>query len=666
MKSLNLGILAHVDAGKTSLTERLLFNAGVIETLGSVDEGNTQTDSLALERRRGITIKSAVTSFAIDDLKINLIDTPGHPDFIAEVERSLGVLDAVILVVSAVEGVQPQTRVLMRVLTKLRIPTIIFVNKIDRMGARSTELIEDIRKKLFSNVIAMNSVTAIGTRDVKIAVRKDSQLYDEELRTLLADRSEAFLGALIEDPEQLTVAVCHEELVTQIGYHEVCPVFFGSAIENIGVNEIAQAIKTYFTPSHVDEHDVLSSVVFKIERGLRDEKISYVRIYTGALHLREQVQCIGSANAQFTAKPTAMRLFENGTTVKVSVASAGDIVKVWGLSDCSIGDYIGKKMSRDNVMAHFTRPSLEVVIAPRVASSGPKLFSALQKINEQDPFIEVHQNVRDGVLSIRLCGEVQKEVIEDTLVSDYGLGVEFYDTTVICVERPISKGSGLEVGKKGDPYLGTVGLTIESGSINSGVEYRVADDALGTMPLAFFVAIEETVRETLKEGIYGWQVTDCIVTLTHTGFWPRQSHAHATFDKSMSSTAGDFRNMTPLALMNALKGAGTDVYEPMNRFELDVPREVLPRVMQSLIGVEAQMKSAPRMNQEGIHLEGLLPIRRAFEFERSIPGLTGGEGMFITEFGRYQKVKTPVPIRERTDNNPLDRQEYLRRTFTIF
>src|ERR671930_546063 len=148
MRTLNIGILAHVDAGKTSLTERLLFSAGVIDTIGSVDQGSTQTDSLALERQRGITIKSAVVSFMIDDVTINLIDTPGHPDFIAEVERVLSVLDGAVLVVSAVEGVQAQTRVLMRTLRRLRIPTLIFVNKIDRVGADCERVLQEIQHKL--------------------------------------------------------------------------------------------------------------------------------------------------------------------------------------------------------------------------------------------------------------------------------------------------------------------------------------------------------------------------------------------------------------------------------------------------------------------------------------------------------------------------------------
>src|SRR5205809_4765641 len=169
MRTLNLGILAHVDAGKTTLTERMLYAAGVIDAVGSVDAGTTQTDSLALERQRGITIKSAVVSFAIDDVTVNLIDTPGHPDFIAEVERVLGVLDGAVLVISAVEGVQPQTRLLMRALQRLRVPTLLFVNKIDRAGADAERTLDQIEQRLTPAVVPMGSAGASGSRAAAFA-----------------------------------------------------------------------------------------------------------------------------------------------------------------------------------------------------------------------------------------------------------------------------------------------------------------------------------------------------------------------------------------------------------------------------------------------------------------------------------------------------------------
>src|SRR5215470_6049452 len=173
MRTLNLGILAHVDAGKTTLTERLLFSAGAIERVGSVDAGTTQTDSLDLERERGITIRSAVASFLVGDLAVNLVDTPGHPDFIAEVERVLGVLDGAVLVVSAVEGVQPQTPLLFRALRRLGVPTLIFVNKIDRAGADDTRVVAEMRRRLAPGMIALGTVRDPGTRDAAFAAGDD-------------------------------------------------------------------------------------------------------------------------------------------------------------------------------------------------------------------------------------------------------------------------------------------------------------------------------------------------------------------------------------------------------------------------------------------------------------------------------------------------------------
>src|SRR3954451_9892445 len=197
---LNLGILAHVDAGKTTLTERLLYAAGVIDEVGSVDDGSTQTDFLALERKRGITIKAAVVSVAIDDVCVNLIDTPGHPDFIAEVERALSVLDGAVLVISAVEGVQAQTRLLFRALQRLRVPTLIFVNKSDRRGAQDDAVLRRIAERLTPAIVALGSVRELGTRAAAFApARPRDAAFRARLAAALAERDEGILAAYLED-----------------------------------------------------------------------------------------------------------------------------------------------------------------------------------------------------------------------------------------------------------------------------------------------------------------------------------------------------------------------------------------------------------------------------------------------------------------------------------
>src|ERR671912_325294 len=243
MRTLNLGILAHVDAGKTTLTERLLYAAGVIDEIGTVDLGTTQTDSLALEQKRGITIKSAVVSFAIGGVEINLIDTPGHPDFIAEVERVLGVLDGAVLVVSAVEGVQPQTPLLFRALRRLEVPTLLYVNKIDRAGADPDRVVEAMARRLSPGVLPMGAVRDPGQRDAAFETfRPDDEANRARLTETLAEHDDAILRAYVDDaappsPNELRRALA---LQTQAGW--VHPVYFGSAALGVGVGDLLAGI----------------------------------------------------------------------------------------------------------------------------------------------------------------------------------------------------------------------------------------------------------------------------------------------------------------------------------------------------------------------------------------------------------------------------------------
>src|SRR3954465_7451788 len=230
---LNLGILAHVDAGKTSLTERLLHAAGVIDAVGSVDRGDTQTDTLALERRRGITIRSAVVSFTVGDVAVNLIDTPGHPDFIAEVERALGVLDGAVLVVSAVEGVQPQTRVLMRALQRLRVPTLIFINKIDRGSSDVDAVLRGIERRLAVRAVPLTQAINAGTR-AAATVTPDPDGFHTALVDALVDDDDALFEAYVADPARVTPAELLAALAAQTAKALVYPVYVGSAMTGTG------------------------------------------------------------------------------------------------------------------------------------------------------------------------------------------------------------------------------------------------------------------------------------------------------------------------------------------------------------------------------------------------------------------------------------------------
>jgi ribosomal protection tetracycline resistance protein len=656
VRTLNLGILAHVDAGKTTLTERLLYAAGVIDEIGSVDDGSTQTDSMALERQRGITIKSAVVSFVIDDMTVNLIDTPGHPDFIAEVERVLSVLDGAVLVISAVEGVQAQTRVLMRTLLRLHIPTLIFVNKIDRGGAQYAGTLDDISRKLVPAIIAMGWTRGLGTRNpVFIPHGEAETAFADGLADLLADHDDALLAAYVDGQQAASYIQLRAGLATQTKRSLVHPVFFGSAITGAGVDELIAGITELLPAAEGDVEGDLSGTVFKVERGPAGEKIAYVRMFSGTVRVRDKVRFGQDAEG----KVTAISVFERGSAVRQSSVGAGQIGKLWGLGDVQVGDPIGVSQTT-SAGHHFAPPTLEtVVVASRPADKGG-LHVALTQLAEQDPLINLRQDDIRHEISVSLYGEVQKEVIQATLANDFDIDAEFRETTTICIERLVGTGAAVEkMGTESNPFLATVGLRIEPAPVDSGVEFRRRVE-LGSMPFAFFKAVEETVKETLYQGIYGWQVLDCRVTMTHSGYAPRQSHMHATFDKSMSSTAGDFRNLTPLVLMSALEQAATLVHEPMDRFRLEIPADLFGTVLPALVRLGA-VPQTQVMRGPLYLVEGQIPAARVHELELQLPGLTRGEGVLESAFDHYRPIRGTIPIRSRTDHDPLNRKEYLLR-----
>jgi ribosomal protection tetracycline resistance protein len=649
---LNLGILAHVDAGKTSLTERLLHSVGVIDEIGSVDDGSTQTDSLALERQRGITIKSAVVSFAVDDVTVNLIDTPGHPDFIAEVERVLSVLDGAVLVISAVEGVQAQTRVLMRTLRRLRIPTLVFVNKIDRGGACPERVLDTVAARLTPAIVPMGEVRAQGTRDARFSLFDEARL-GAPLLDLLAEHDDALLAAYVEG--RVSYDLIRTALVRQTGQTLVHPVFFGSAVTGAGVDELIAGIKELLPRAEADVDGPVSGSVFKVERGPAGEKVAYARMFSGTLRTRDRLP-LGDG---VEGRVTAISVFDRGAAVREQSVAAGRIGKLWGLADIRIGDTIGVPRKSSAGEHHFSPPTLETVVEPCRPTDRGALHGALTQLAEQDPLIDLRQDEMRGEISVSLYGEVQKEVIQATLADEFGIDVLFRETTPLCIERPLGSGAAVEFIKKDpNPFLATVGLRIDSAPVGSGVRFRLEVE-LGAMPYAFFKAVEDTVKETLAQGIHGWQVTDCTVTMTHSGYWPRQSHAHQGFDKSMSSTGADFRGLTPLVVMDALRAAGTQVYEPMHRFRLEAPADTLGAVL-PVLAKQGAVAGSTELRGASCVLEGRIPVARVHGLERQLPGLTRGEGELECAFDHYAPVlRGTVPDRPRTDLNPLDRKEYL-------
>ncbi len=638
---LNLGILAHVDAGKTTLTERLLYCAGVIDEPGSVDEGTTQTDSLALERQRGITIKSAVVSFTVGGTAVNLIDTPGHPDFVAEVERALSVLDGVVLVVSAVEGVQPQTRILWRALQRLGVPALFFVNKIDRRGAGYERLLRDIGDRLTPAIVPMGSVSGLGTPGAAFIESGDGdRAFGARLAEVLADHDDAVLGAYLDDKRAIPRDWLLGKLAGQVRDSQVHPVYFGSAITGAGAGALLRGLTDLLPTAGGSADGPVLGRVFKIERGSAGERTAYARMFSGTITVRDRVRFGGGDGHGRDGKVTAISVFADGTAERRDAVHAGQIARLSGLAQVQVGDVLGTEPD-DASRRYFAPPTLETAVVARDPRDKARLHAALTQLAEQDPLIDVRQDDTRQEIYVSLYGEVQKQVIDATLAADYGLAAEFRQTTPICVERPVRTGRAEELlHAPGNPFLATLGFRIDPAPPGSGIRFGLEIGHQG-VPLFiyknmenFAAAMEQYVTATLRRGLHGWQVTDCAVALVRSQYSVPDGPPSL---RGPLSGPQDFRKLTPLVVMDALKRAGTVVCEPIHHFRLEAPADTLS----ALLPVLAKLHANPAVSATGSSwctLEGDIPVTHVHALQQQLPPLTRGEGIMESSFARYEPV----------------------------
>ncbi|MFJ4714421.1 tetracycline resistance ribosomal protection protein Otr(A) [Streptomyces sp. NPDC088785] len=619
--TLNIGILAHVDAGKTSLTERLLFDSGAIARLGSVDAGDTRTDTGAIERRRGITIRSAVAAFTVGDTQINLIDTPGHSDFIAEVERALGVLDGAVLLISAVEGVQAQTRVLLTTLRRLGVPTLVFVNKIDRAGARTGPLLDDIRRRLTPAVVPLCRVRDAGTPRASVAA---CALDDLAARTL-AEVDDSVLAALVDGPPPDPGAL-RRALVARTAEGRVHPLLFGSALGGQGARGLVDAMVEFLPAAgEGDASAPPAATVFAVRRGPAGERVGHLRMYDGELRARQKVTFL-RRDAEGGTEPvpgriTGLRVVGTGG----DVAGPGRIAEVRGVAGLRVGDRLGRP---DDGRARFAPPTLETVARAVRPGQGAALRAALLDLADQDPLIHARPGP-DGATALLLYGEVQKEVLGATLAEESGIEAVFEPSRVRCVERPAGTGEDVEeMGHRSTTGLpATVGLRIAPGPAGSGRVFSYETE-LGALPRAFHQAVEDTALATLAAGgPHGWPVTDCQVTLIRSGF------------DSPVSVAGDFRTVTALVVRRALERSGTRVFEPVHTFGAEIPLDALAAVSAHLASLGAEFGPTTGGDTSWL-IAGELTARRVREMELALPALTHGEGVW------WSRVTGDRPVRD--------------------
>lgn len=645
---LNLGIVAHVDAGKTSLTERLLYDAGVIEAPGSVDAGTTRTDSMDLERRRGITIRAAVTSFDIDDLAVNLVDTPGHPDFVAEVERSLTVLDAAVLVLSSVEGVQPQTVVIWRALRRIGVPTALFVNKVDRGGSDVAAVVAQVRARLSPHVVVLARPVAEGTRDAGVVPVPP---HDQSVVEAVADVDDGVLAGWIAD-DPLPVDRIRSALRRGTRDGTLTPLLCGSALTGVGV-PLLRALLHDVLPRARTRSGPVSGTVFAVDRDERSRR-AWLRLWSGEVRVRDRLPMGGTARP---APVTEVGVSEPGGVVVRRAATAGQIVALRGPT-ARIGDTIGRPPPR---RAHrFPPATVHALVEPEDPAQRGALFAGLSELADEDPLIQLRIDDVEGEAALSLHGEVQKEVVAALLEERFGVRARFSQTSTLCIERVVGTGTSRDlIGQRGNPYLAGIGLRVDAAAVGHGVAFSPGIER-GNLPPAFIAATEEGARTGLRQGLHGWEVTDCVVTMTASAYFPRQSKPHQKFDKSISSVAGDFRHLAPVVLVAALREARTTVCQPIDRFELDLPERAHGEVV-ALLGRLGAVVLEATGSAGYAGLVGEIPSGRVPGLASRLPDLSGGEAILLTRFDHYAPVTGgQPPSRRRRGPDPADREEWFR------
>lgn len=634
MKIINIGILAHVDAGKTTLTESLLYTSGAILELGSVDKGTTRTDTMFLERQRGITIQAAVTSFNWNDYKINIVDTPGHTDFITEVYRSLSVLDGAILVISAKDGVQAQTRILFHALQKMNIPTIIFINKIDQYGINLNNIYQNIKEKLSNDIIVMQNVTLTPEISIKSIIDLDD--WDPVI-----SKNDKLLKKYIAG-EKLTIQELTQEEYRCVKKGSLFPIYHGSAKNNIGTQQLIEAISNLFCPEMNKNYSELCGRVFKIEYTDHKQRLVYLRLYSGTLHLRDTIVL----SEKKKVKLTEIYIPSNGEMIQTKTVCSGDIFIIPN-NTLRLNDIIGnEKILPCNVWNDKPVPMLRTRIEPIKIEEREKLLDALTEIADTDPLLRYYVDTITHEIIISFLGTVQLEVICSLLIEKYHINIRIEDPTVIYLEKPLQKADyTIHIEVPPNPFWASIGLSITPLPIGSGIQYE-SKVSLGYLNQSFQNAVREGINYGLEQGLYGWEVTDCKICFEYGVYY------------SPVSTPSDFRFLAPIVLEQTLKKAGTQLLEPYLSFILFTPQGYFSRAYNDAQKHCAIIETSQSKNDEVI-FTGHIPVRCINEYRNTLTLYTNGQAVFLTELKDYQIATCEPVIQSRRPNNRIDKVRHM-------
>ncbi|WP_136604576.1 GTP-binding protein [Paenibacillus dokdonensis] len=645
----NIGIFAHVDAGKTTTTEHMLYESGTIRSLGSVDLGTAQTDSLEVERERGISVRSAATSLVWNGIHINLVDTPGHVDFLSEVERSMRVMDGAILIISAAEGVQSQTETVWHALRTMGIPTLIYVNKMDRIGVSVIQVIQEIKRLLSVHIAPLQVPVGEGEQFVGITPVWNADMNEEDdfglTRSLIletiADLDDELLNRII-DGEEIPTQELQEKLKALSREARLFPVCFGSSQRGMGIQELLDAAVEYLpAPAGGDAED-LSGIVFKIERDKLMGRTAFVRLYRGSLKNRD---AITNLTRDVQEKVIQIRKINGQKYTDLGQLYAGDIAAVYGLSQSQIGDILGSSAGIPPSPS-LAVPLLTVQVQAKDQSRYQELVQALQELTEEDPLLDLQWLPSERELHVKVMGAIQLEILSSLLLSRFGLEADFGQPSVIYKETPAQEGQGFIAYTMPKPCWAILRFAIEPLPRGSGLIYSSVVRSEHLLS-SYQNEVQRRVPEALQQGLLGWEVTDLKVTLI-------EGEHHVWHTHPL-----DFVVATPMGIMNGLASTGTTLLEPMLHFRITVPEEFGGKILSELILMRAEFE-APSIMHGRCMIEGIIPAATSLEYPVRLRSMTGGRGVMASSFSGYQECPPDVHTkRKRHGVNPLDQSKYI-------
>lgn len=671
----NIGIAAHIDAGKTTTTERILFYTGRVHKMGEVDDGAATMDWMVQEKERGITITSAVTYCQWRNFKINIIDTPGHVDFTVEVERSLRVLDGLIIIFDAVAGVQPQSETVWRQANKYQVPRIAYINKMDRIGANFYNVIDKVKEKLKTNVMAiqlpigsenqyegiidlinMNAIyftdqlgTSFEKKEIPEELLSQANLYRELLLESVAELDEELLEKYLE-----THNLSPEEIICGIRKgtinNALVPVLCGSSLKNKGVQPLLDAVVDFLpSPKDIpavkginpengkveeriaDFEEPFSALAFKIMSDNYVGKLTYLRVYSGTLKAGASVY-----NAAHKKRERVNRLLRLHADHReeLSFVGAGDLAAAVGMRITRTGDTL---CDEKNLILlediKFPEPVISIAIEPRTKADQDKMGEALNRLLEEDPTFKMKTDDETGQTLISGMGELHLEIIVDRLLREFNVEANIGKPQVSykeTIRRP-SRGEGKFIKQTGGRGLyGHVVIEIEP--ITNGNRFEFKNNLLpGVIPKEFFPAIETGIREAMETGILiGYPIIEVRATLLDGSY------------NEVDSNEMAFKIAASIALRNALGINDCYLKEPIMKLVVETPEQFIGEVIGDLNSRRGRIERMEALPSGIQAIYSNVPLAELFGYATDLRSLTQGRAIFSSEFNMYQEVPKPI------------------------